>query len=345
MSNPYKELPPQNFWKTAVASNHWSQIPELYQKKFRIDAKTKIATAGSCFAQHIATYLRKNGYEVLDGEPAPWGLSEPKKFGYGLYSARYGNIYVVRHLLQLLKEAWGENVNLDPVWESGGRFYDSMRPTVEPEGLDSAEEVSAHRAQHLEKVRQIIVDANVLIFTFGLTEAWINKASGQVYPLCPGTVVGTFDETKYQFKNFSFNEIFKDFRAVRDFIKARNPSIRFLLTVSPVPLTATATKKNVLLATMYSKSVLRSVAGQLADMYPDVDYFPSYEIIASPWGGGYFYERNLREVNAQGVETVMRTFFAVHGTQTSVRRPDRPKQKSKEDVVCDELLLEAFAKK
>jgi len=345
MSNPYRTFPPESFWKTGVASAHWSELPNLYRRKFRIDAKTRIATAGSCFAQHIASYLRKNGFRVLDAEPAPDGLGDPKKFGYGLYSARYGNIYVVRHLLQLLQEAWGEPVNTDPVWEMNGRFYDSMRPTVEPEGLDSPEEVLAHRAQHLERVRQTFSNADLLIFTFGLTEAWVNHDSGQVYPTCPGTVAGTFDSEKFRFKNFTFLQIFRDFCAVRSFLKERNPSMRFLVTVSPVPLTATASKRHVLMASTYSKSVLRSVAGQLADTYSDVDYFPSYEIIASPWGGGYYFERNLREVNPQGVETVMRTFFAAHpAPRMPAKRESSFKKRTKEDVVCDELLLEAFAK-
>ncbi|WP_428660504.1 GSCFA domain-containing protein [Reyranella sp.] len=53
--------------------------------------------------------------------------------------------------------------------------------------------------------------------------------------------------------------------------KRRRPGVRFLLTVSPVPLKASASQNHVLAATTYSKSVLRAVAGQLADTYDDVD--------------------------------------------------------------------------
>ena len=41
----------------------------------------------------------------------------------------------------------------------------------------------------------------------------------------------------------------------------RTPKLRILLTVSPVPLTATAGDDHVLLATTYSKSVLRAGRG------------------------------------------------------------------------------------
>ena len=96
-------------------------------------------------------------------------------------------------------------------------------------------------------------------------------------------------------------------------MQAYNPDLRFLVTVSPVPLTATATDEHVLVATTYSKSVLRSVAGALAMEFADIDYVPSYEIIASPWSKGAFYESNLRTVTAEGVSSVMRVFFAEHG--------------------------------
>ena len=90
-----------------------------------------------------------------------------------------------------------------------------------------------------------------------------------------------------------------------------------LLTVSPVPLTATASDKHVLTATTYSKSVLRAVAGELYDRYADIDYFPSYEIVASPWSRGFFYESNMRSVNAGGVSVVMQTFLGEHDTATA----------------------------
>lgn len=37
----------------------------------------------------------------------------------------------------------------DWIWERDGRFFDALRPGVEPGELDSAAVVRAHRAQHL----------------------------------------------------------------------------------------------------------------------------------------------------------------------------------------------------
>ncbi len=97
---------------------------DFYRKKFPIDSSMQIMTAGSCFAQHIATHLRKRGYSVIDEEPAPAHLRDrtAKQFGYRTYSARYGNIYTARQLLQLLREASGRFDPQDIIWERGGRF-------------------------------------------------------------------------------------------------------------------------------------------------------------------------------------------------------------------------------
>jgi hypothetical protein len=160
------------------------------------------------------------------------------------------------------------------------------------------------------------------VFTFGLTEGWVHRESGTAYPTAPGTIAGSFDADVYAFKNFTSAEILEDFIKFRALVKEHNPNLRFILTVSPVPLTATASDDHVLVATTYSKSVLRAVAGELYSQFSDVDYFPSYEMIASPFSRAAFYEANLRSVSEEGVEAVMRVFFQEHGEgDQSVEQP------------------------
>lgn len=345
--NPYIGLPNEAFWKSGVADQHPLSIAGLYTKKFTISQRMKIATAGSCFAQHIGGHLRKAGYTVMDVEPAPPSMTDAsaRKFGWRIYSARYGNIYLAEQLLQVAKEAYGLFKPANPVWEKNGRFYDAMRPSVEPEGLDSAEEVLAHREEHLAAVRKMFEEMNLFIFTFGLTEGWVHKETGTCYPTAPGTIAGSFDDSIYEFKNFRAAEIRKSFLEFRRLIKEKNPSVKFLVTVSPVPLTATATTQHVLTATTYSKSVLRTVAGELT-ANRDIDYFPSYELIASPFSRGFFYSPNLRTVEAQGVEAVMRVFFDQHPPKRrdKTKKSTGTKAPTNNEIVCEEALLGAFAK-
>lgn len=315
MDNPYSKLPRHSFWRNGVAEGSPFDPQGIYARKWELPVEGKIATAGSCFAQHIARHLRSNGYQVLDAEPPPIGL-EPEKhleFGYSMYSARFGNIYTVHQLLQLAREALGEFQPAEPAWERDGRFYDSQRPAIEPNGFESVEELLDHRQYHLKKVRLMLESMAVFVFTLGLTEAWVHKESGTVFPVAPGTAAGSFSPDRHAFKNFSYLEIVQAFDAFEALLRrVRGELPKMILTVSPVPLVATATGAHVLPATAYSKATLRAVAGDIAASRSNVDYFPSFEIVTNPSARSVFYEPNLRSVQSTGVEVVMRTFFEQH---------------------------------
>src|SRR5262249_55622616 len=149
---------------------------------------------------------------------------------------------------------------------------------------------------------------------------------GAVYPMCPGTAAGSFDPDKHEFVNFTFSEVYADLRYVVRLLSRIRPHIRLIFTVSPVQLTATASGEHVLTATTYSKSLLRTVAGQIAKEYPSVDYFPSYEIVTAPVFRGASYADDMRAVTSSGAAFVMERFVSEFCDQspmparTAVRR-------------------------
>jgi GSCFA family len=354
--SPYKSLPPSAFWRSGVVESDPNRMEGLYKKKFDIAPTDWIATAGSCFAQHIVRHLRSAEFRVLDVEPPPPGMTEQtaRAFGYRLFSARYGNIYTTRQLLQLLQEATGKRTPANIIWERDGRFFDALRPSVEPDGFASPEEVEIHRRSHVRHVGRMLRKTHVFIFTFGLTEAWTDRESGTVYPTAPGTIAGHYDPGRFTFKNFTFRDIYNDFVEVRSILKQLRPKIRFVVTVSPVPLTATASGRHVLAATVHSKSILRAVAGQLEQEFDDVDYFPSYEIITNPAARTGFFSDNLRNIDQAGVAAAMHTFMSGHVPDyagdapqalhaPTDKKPPRQDKDAEDEVVCEEMLLESFA--
>ena len=312
MDHPYVGLPANAYWRTGVAEPDPLEIDGLWRPKFAITPDDKSVTAGSCFAQHISRALRDNGFRWMDFEPAPSLLSpeSAQRFGYGIYSFRTGNIYTTPLLRQWVRWALGREEPDAEVWEQDGRFYDPVRPQVEPGGFASHEELQRARTVTLTAVRRAIRRADVFVFTLGLTEGWRNRATGLRYATCPGTVAGEFDPEQHEFVNDSYPEVHRAMTDVIRLARRANPRLRFLLTVSPVPLTATASGDHVLVSTGYSKATLRAVAGDLARAHDNVDYFPSYEVITgAPFRSG-FYEPNLRSVRPEGVAHVMTRFFA-----------------------------------
>lgn len=342
----YDSQPDKAFWRRAVGNRHCSQFENLAREALDLSS-AKIATAGSCFAQHIGRALRARDLQYMDYEPAPAFLSasEADKFGYSVYSCRYGNIYTVRQLWQLFQECFGSRKPREIVWESNGRYFDAMRPGIEPEGFGSPDEVLALRKSHLACVRRMFEDLGVFVFTMGLTEAWTHVEDETTYPISPGVIAGKYDAQKYRLDNFRYRSIRDDFLAFADGLRSVNPKARILLTVSPVPLAATATDEHVLVATTYSKSVLRAVAGDLASDIDYISYFPSYEIIVGHPSRGMFYEPNLRTVCSAGVEQVMSYFFAdkpkADGTHKDKRTGDTASVAEDEGYEhCEEALLD-----
>ena len=349
--NPYSNLPKNAFWKTGVAQENPYAVEGIYKKKFDIPPDARIATAGSCFAQHISHHLKKNGYNILDVEPPPPELPDNlhQKFGFSMYSARFGNIYTVRQLLQLAQEVAGELTPQNYIWEKNGKFYDALRPTVEPGGADSIEEIAKLRQYHISRVKKLFENLELFIFTFGLTEMWIHTESGTVYPTAPGALVGEFDKTLYEFKNAQFSEIIRDFNLFQKVLKEKirgGKPFKCILTVSPVPLRATASGKHVLASTVYSKATLRSVAGQLSTNQQHIDYFPSYEIVTNPRLHSASFMHNLHTVRSEIVQTVMDHFFAEHprlGNSIHAEHRDQINVFIDDTVIqCEEALLDVF---
>jgi hypothetical protein len=209
----------------------------------------------------------------------------------------------------------------------------------------------AARKLTLAAIRQVLDRASLFIFTLGLTEHWRN-IDGYVYPMCPGTARGTFDADRHRFHNSSHDEIVTELQEAFAAIRAVNPRLKFLLTVSPVPLTATASADHVLTAAMHSKSVLRAAAGFLAHNSADVDYFPSYELIASPMFRGQYFDENIRTVNSAGVYHVMQHFIAaINGAGetpaaipgTAEVAPPIREAAHAADLSCEDLILEQWS--
>lgn len=309
--HPYKSMPDYAFWSRSVARPAAGEVDPVISAKFRITRSDRVATAGSCFAQHIGRELRRACFNYFVTEKVHPAFEEAAEgFNYGTFTARFGNIYTARQLLQLLLRAYGLFEAADQIWEeSDGRFKDPFRPNIQPGGFASRAEFSADRAQHYAAVRAAVENLNVLAFTLGLTEAWIDLVDGAVYPICPGVAGGTFDAKRHIPVNFGVDEVVQDLTAALDFIKERNPEARFVVTVSPVPLIATSQPRSVLVSTAYSKAVLRVAAEQVSAASPDIAYFPAYEVITGNHARGGYFADDLRSVTEEGVAHVMRLFF------------------------------------
>jgi len=164
-SCPYRTLPDGSYWRKSIENICPDDVDPINEPLLKIAPQDKIATAGSCFAQNISRYLQKSGFNyyvtetahpILDGDIA-------EAFNYGTFSARYGNIYTSRQLLQLIQRAYGKFIPYDQIWREEERYIDPYRPFIQPSGFSSENEFRIQQEQHFASVRNC---SNVWIILF-----------------------------------------------------------------------------------------------------------------------------------------------------------------------------------
>lgn len=306
--SPYATLPARRFWSRAVSRGYDPRtVPDTPVPL--VTPGDKVMSAGSCFAANLIPYLRAGGltYLVTERRHPMFERLRPDAFGYDAFSAAYGNVYTVRQMLQLVLRARGKFKPQEDRWPIDGTVIDPFRPGLRyPARSDREFDILTRR--HLAAVRTALKECTVLIFTLGLTEAWVSSADGAVFPACPGTIAGTFDPARHAFHNFTIDEVRDDLDALVAEFRRMNRRARIILTVSPVPLVATATDRHVVTATTYSKAVLR-IAAEHATRHRDVVYFPAYEIVTSSAADDCF-EPDRRSVSKKAIDTVIDAFLS-----------------------------------
>lgn len=353
--NPYSGLPDYQFWRRGIEKLAVADVNPVTNAGFKLGRDCKVATAGSCFAQHIARTLTAQGFNYFvteTGEGLP--QEEAVRRNFGVFSARFGNLYTARQLVQLFDRAYDRFHPLDNAWSQGdGKFADPFRPQIEPDGFESLQALETSRATHFAAVRNMFENLDVFVFTLGLTEAWRNRADGAVFPLAPGVVAGEMDHERYEFVNFGVKEVVNDLQQFITQLSSINPGARIIVTVSPVPLIATYENQHVLVSTTYSKAVLRAAAGDISKANTRCDYFPSYEIITGNYNRGQYFENDLRSIKQEGVDHVMRLFLLSYSNENSgVAQPSLSSGQQEimneiavaNRVVCDEEAIDKSGK-
>lgn len=355
VTNPYVGAANQQFWRRVMSGRTAGGVDPVGRVPFTIGPKDKVATAGSCFAQHIARFMQSAGYNYYVAEPAPSATTVDSE-SYGVYSARYGNLYTVRQLWQLFQRSHGLFEPLDDAWRNrAGTWIDPFRPRINENGFVSRTALNEDRERHFAAVRTMFEMADVFVMTLGLTEGWANEDEGAVVPFHPGAIGAIGQVGRYRFCNFSVSEMEADLASFISALRTVNPACRVILTVSPVALIATYEDDHVLCATTYSKAALRVVAETARRTHENVAYFPSYEIICGPQSGGAWFEPDLREVRPEAVAHVMQ-IFARHYLSNENVVPLAPSalkssgaalmveldlsMRVTQKIICDEIVLD-----
>ncbi|RWD52905.1 MAG: hypothetical protein EOS25_00045 [Mesorhizobium sp.] len=279
-------------------------------------------TMGSCFAQEIRRALTSRqiacvpSYRYISFDPTQAIVDElPRQEHMNFY-----NTFTVRLQVEQMLGLWDQAH--DDWWQVKKRapwgpicFQDPYRRG----NFAKSPQVLREVIESINGEMRVGFDAaTAFIFTFGMTEVFINKSSGKAAaqkPLYRGG--GGMQETTLHVSGFQEN--YANVMATVDMVRQHKPDAPIILTVSPVALARTFQDMDVVTASTEGKSVLRAVLGQVCRERDNVHYLPSFELVTYR-GLARSYREDLRHVKKSVVEEIVEQFFNAYFSPSASSR-------------------------
>jgi hypothetical protein len=271
---------------------------------FKMQREDKIFAIGSCFARGVELTLIDQKMDVLsktaefDSFPAMNGELE---LGF---TNKYNTFSIYNELRWALDPA-AEFPRQSLVDLGNGIFYDPhTNPALQLAGLEE----TIHRREIMHRVNRRISQCRVVIITLGLVEVWRdNIANVFINQLIPGMHSSYPD--RYELHLTNFVENLSNLERIHGLLsQLGHRDVQIIVTVSPVPLQATFSGEDVVIANTYSKSLLRAVAQEWAAAHKNVHYFPSYEIVQNS-DQSLTWEEDMRHIKGNVVRHIMSLFL------------------------------------
>ncbi|MBF8651235.1 GSCFA domain-containing protein [Pseudomonas putida] len=281
------------------ASNR-TDYPTVHHKpKFKLPLSGKYFTIGSCFARNVENSLRSAGINVLSTiDKLPGDYFE---IG-GESRSGYQNVYTPGAILEAVKLASTESP-YTAIVGSEEKSIDLLTSGLKPLDLGTVRTIR----ESLIKMYSMLPDADALIITLGYNESWYHLPSQTYINRTPSHVSLRRKIDDFEFELLDYAKSFELVDSAINRVHKLAPNCKVILTVSPVPLSATFSNKDIVTANQLSKSTLRVIASAISEKYAHVDYFPSYEIIMNSERSKTFLDDGIH-VRAEAVNNVIRQF-------------------------------------
>ncbi len=226
-----------------------------------------ILLLGSCFSDNLAPKFERAGFKVCSN---PLGtLFHPSAIATSIIDALEGN-----HA---------------PKAVSSGEIWYDWRASSKVSGY-TKEELAQNMAKAFAQLKEALTSAKVIVITFGTAFGYVHKSAG--------LVANCHKQPQSQFLT-QWNgpeSIYKEWEKVVDKIRAINPSVQFVFTVSPVRHVRDGIIEN-----NRNKAPLLIACQELEDFG---DYFPSYEIVTDVLRDYRFFKKDLVHPSDDAIDIV-----------------------------------------
>lgn len=268
---------------------------DIPRPDFVIDYSTRMMMLGSCFTENIGEKFR---YFKFDVDVNPCGIV------YNPLSAAN----TLRLLLDGKTFTPEDLILVNGKWASLYHHGDFSSP-------DQAECLSRIN-DRLERARRQLAAADTLIITWGTAWVYDHLRSGVTVANCH-----KLPPQEFKRRRLDIDEIVEEYSQLLVRIREAVPSIRVIFTVSPIRHWKDGAHGNQL-----SKATLLLAIDALREKFPDVSYFPSYEIVLDELRDYRFYADDMLHVSPFAVNYIWERFKETYlpaSLQTLMARIDR----------------------
>lgn len=279
--------------------------PEV-DPKFKLRREDKFYAIGSCFARGLESSLLGHKMAVESAAPEFAKLQAANKQGSGLGFINKYNTYSILNELRWALDPDAEFPQESIVPLTDITWYDPhTTPTLEFVGFEETME----RRRLIQAVTKRIQNCRAVILTLGLAEVWRDVQADVFLNCTPIPSLFKTQPGKYEFHLTDFAQNRANLEAIYALLSSYgHPDFHIVVTVSPVPLMNTFSTMDVVVANTWAKSLLRAVAQEWAGAHPNVDYFPSYEIVQNS-DRAAVWEDDRRHVKGAGAQHIMELFL------------------------------------
>ncbi len=308
-----KKFPKNIYWPNPtdkVRSNSLYEDDILFSRRNElVTKKTPIGSIGSCFAIEIAHDLQRKGYNYIVTEEnlhtnkfhnscAKWGTH----FNTSSFKQLVERVFNIKHTPKVVFTAVRDNKS----------FY--LDPFREDIFFGTIEEYQENYWNHIQAAREALMKIKVLIITPGVNEVWRFKKCKSVLSVAPWRVAPELVEKHI----CTVAENIDNLQMMKNILCKFNPDLKFIVSLSPVPLHATfqGDLKHVVEANAHSKATLRCAIEEFVNNNENVYYFPSFELVSyctnNPW------HEDQRHVNKETVERIMLLFQKMYAIESEI---------------------------
>ena len=246
---------------------------KLTTSEAKLDITDHVLTLGSCFSESIGNKLLYNKFDTLIN---PFGtiydpLSISRLLGYTINDQEPENITYIKN------EGVYKNMDLHS-------SYTGMAQS----------ELQLKIKGNFTTTKKQLQSAKWLIITYGTAYVYRHIESSRLVANCHKLPAVNFNK-----ELLSVKQLMIDFKSLYKQLIEFNPSIRIIVTVSPVRHLRDGISEN-----SVSKSILRVFTIELTQTYEIVIYYPSYEIMIDDLRDYRYYNSDMIHPTDQAIDYI-----------------------------------------